>query len=166
MYFASYGFSGVLPGAAQAFFAFTGFDVVAEAADEVMHPGKNIPKSFLVSIIVSTFCFIGVAIVLTLMVPSQSLDKYAPLAKAFGQAAFPGAQYIILIGGVCATSSALFCSVYSTSRVVYSMSVDGLIFKWFSKVHNKTQVPHRATLTSGIVTALLALLFNVNELVR
>lgn len=164
--FASYGFSGVLPGAAQAFFAFSGFDVVAEAAEEVIHPEKNIPKSFLITIIVSTLCYMGVAIILTLMVPSHSLDKYAPLVKAFGQAAFPGAQYIILIGGICATISALFCSVYSTSRVVYSMSVDGLLFKWFSKVHTKTQVPHRATVASGIVTALLALLFDVNELVE
>lgn len=166
MNFASYGFSGVLPGAAQAFFAFSGFDVVAEAAEEAIYPEKNVPKSFLVTIIVSTLCYIGVAMVLTLMVPSHSLDIHAPLAKAFGQAAFPAAQYIILIGGICATISVLFCSVYSTSRVVYCMSVDGLLFKWFSKVHNKTQVPHRATLVSGIVTALLALVFDVNELVE
>ena len=164
--FASHGFSGVLPGAVQAFFAFSGFDVVAEAAEEVIHPEKNIPKSFLITIVVSTLCYIGVATVLTLMVPSNSLDQYAPLVRAFGQTTFPGAQYIILIGGVCATISALFCSVYSTSRIVYSMSVDGLLFKWFSKVHTNTQVPHRATVASGIVTALLALLFDVNELVR
>ena len=166
MNFASYGLSGVLPGAAQAFFAFSGFDVVAEAAEEAIYPEKNVPKSFLVTIIVSTLCYIGVAIVLTLMVPSHSLDIHAPLAEAFGQAAFPAAQYIILIGGVCATISVLFCAVYSTSRVVYCMSVDGLLFKWFAKVHSKTQVPLRATLASGIVTALLALLLNVNDLVR
>lgn len=164
--FAPHGFSGVLAGAAPAFFAFSGFDVVAEAAEEVIQPEKNIPKSFVITIIVSTLCYIGVATVLTLMVPYNSLDQYAPLVKAFGQTTFPGAQYIILIGGICATVSALFCAVYSTSRIVYSMSVDGLVFKWFSKVHTKTQVPHRATMASGIVTALLALVFDVNELVR
>lgn len=164
--FASRGFSGVLTGAAQAFFAFSGFDVVAEAVEEVIHPEKNVPKSFFITIIVSTLCYVGVGVVLTLMVPSDSLDQYAPLVKAFGQTPFPGAQYFVLIGGVCATISALFCSVYSTSRVIYSMSVDGLLFKWFCKVHTKTQVPHRATMASGIVTALLALLFDVNELVR
>lgn len=164
--FTPHGISGVLRGAAIAFFAFTGFDVVAEAAEEAINPEKHIPKSFLVTITVSTLAYIGVAAVLSLMVPYNRLDQNAPLAEAFGRTTFPGAEYIIVCGGLCATISALFCSVYSTSRIVYSMSLDGLLFRWFSKVHNKTQVPHRATVVSGIVTALLALVFDVQQLVR
>ena len=164
--FTPHGVSGVLRGAAVAFFAFTGFDVVAEAAEEAISPEKNIPKSFLVTITVSMLAYIGVAAVLSLMVPYNSLDQYTPLAEAFRQTTFPGAQYIVVCGGLCATISALFCSVYSTSRIVYSMSLDGLLFRWFSKVHTKTQVPHRATVVSGISTALLALVFDVNQLVR
>lgn len=163
--FMPYGVHGVLRGAAKAFFAFTGFDVVAEAAEEAIAPEKNIPRSLFLIIAISTFAYVGVATVLTLMVPYHVLDVYAPLAEAFQRRTFSGAKYIILCGGICATISALFCSVYSTSRIVYSMSVDGLLFRWFSNVHAKTQVPCRAILVSGIITALLAMIFEVNQLV-
>lgn len=164
--FVPHGVSGVLQGAAGAFFAFSGFDVVAEAAEEAIDPEKNIPRSFFITIMVSTLAYLGVATVLTLMVPYYNLDEYAPLAEAFGHKTFPGAMYIVVCGGICATVSALFCAVYSTSRIVYSMSVDGLLFRWFSKVHTKTQVPYRATVASGIITALIALMFDVNQMVR
>ncbi|XP_022802551.1 probable cationic amino acid transporter isoform X1 [Stylophora pistillata] len=164
--FMPYGVSGVLEGAAGAFFAFSGFDIVAEAAEEAVDPEKNLPKSFFITIILSTLAYISVASVLTLMVPYYELDKYAPLAEAFGRKTFSGAMYIIVSGGICATVSALLCAVYSTSRIVYSMSVDGLLFRWFSKVHSTTQVPYRATLVSGIITALIALMFDVNQMVE
>ncbi|KAJ7379560.1 Cationic amino acid transporter 4 [Desmophyllum pertusum] len=165
--FMPHGLPGVLQGSAEAFFAFSGFDMVAEAAEEAIDPEKNIPRSFFITIIVSTLAYVGVATVLTLMVPYYKLNDYAaPLAEAFGQMTFSGAKYIILCGGICATVSALFCSVYSTSRIVYSMSVDGLLFRWFSKVHTTIQVPHRATIVSGIITAVLALVFDVNQLVE
>lgn len=164
--FIPYSVSGVLEGAAGAFFAFSGFDIVAEAAEEAVDPEKNLPKSFFITILLSTLAYISVASVLTLMVPYYDLDEYAPLAEAFGRKTFPGAMYIVVCGGISATISALLCAVYSTSRIFYSMSVDGLLFRWFSKVHSKTQVPYRATLISGIITALIALLFDVNQMVR
>ena len=165
--FMPHGVHGVLRGAAIAFFAFTGFDIVAEAAEEAIEPEKNIPRSLFLIIVISTLAFVGVATVLTLMVPYRDLkmDSFAPLADAFQQRTFPGARYIVLCGGICATISALFCAVYSTSRIVYSMSIDGLLFRWFSKVNAKTQVPGRATLVSGIITAFLAMIFSVNQLV-
>lgn len=160
------GVHGVLRGAAITFFPFSGFDVVAEAAEEAIDPEKNVPRSYFLIIIISTLAYVGVAAVLTLMVPYHALDKYAPLADAFERRTFHGAKYIILCGGICATISALFCAVYSTSRIVYSMSFDGLLFRWFSKVHTKTQVPCRAILVAGVITAILALVFNVNQLVE
>lgn len=159
------GVSGVLQGAAKAFFAFSGFDIVAEAAEEAIDPEKNIPWSLFVIITISTLAYVGVATVLTLMTPHNTLDTYAPLAEAFQRKTFSGAKYIIICGGICATISALFCTVYSTSRIVYSMASDGLLFRWFSKVHAKTQVPSRAIVVSGMITALLAMMFKVDQLV-
>lgn len=163
--FMPHGVKGLLIGAASAFFAFAGFDIVAEAAEEAIEPEKNIPRSLVLIIAISTVAYVGVATVLTLMLPHHTLDVYAPLSGAFQLKGFPGAKYIVIFGGICATISALFCAVYSTSRIIYSMSMDGLLFRWFSKVHAKTQVPGRAIVVSGIITALLALLFEVDQLV-
>ena len=165
--FMPHGLHGILRGTAIAFLAFTGFDVVAEAAEEAVQPEKSIPRSLFLIIIMSTLAYVGVSTVLTLMMPYKQLkhDAFAPLADAFQERTFGGAKYIVLSGGICATISALFCCIYSTSRVVHSMSVDGLLFRWFSQINHKSQVPGRATFVSGIIMAILAMIFQVNQLV-
>ena len=163
--FAPYGTRGIMRGAASAFYAFSGFDVVTTAAEEAVNPQTNIPLSLILIVTISTMAYFGVATVLTLMLPYQQLDPFAPLAQAFAQGKFPAAKYIIAVGGICATTSALVCAVFSPSRIVYSMSVDGLLFRWFSHVSDKTHVPIRATIVAGCVTALLAMIFDINQLV-
>ena len=164
--FTPYGIQGVLRGAASAFFAFAGFDVVTTAAEEVIYPQRNIPLSLLLIITISTIAYLGVTTILTLMLPYHDLDPFAPLAKAFATGGnFPAAKYIICCGGICATVSALVCVVFSPSRILYSMSVDGLFFRWFSYVDDKTHTPIRATIIPGCLSAMLALIFDINQLV-
>lgn len=64
--FMPHGFQGVLQGAATAFFAFSGFDIVAEAAEEALEPEKNIPWALCLIIAISTLSYMGVATVLNL----------------------------------------------------------------------------------------------------
>ncbi|KAJ7379566.1 Cationic amino acid transporter 4 [Desmophyllum pertusum] len=164
--FAPYGTRGVLRGAASAFYAFGGFDVITTAAEEAVNPQTNIPLSLILTVTISTMAYFGVATTLTLMLPYHQLDAFAPLAQAFAQGNFPAAKYIIAVGGICATISALVCAVFSPSRIVYSMSVDGLLFRWFSHVNDKTHAPVRATITAGCLTALMAMIFDINQLVE
>ncbi|KAJ7379567.1 hypothetical protein OS493_013959 [Desmophyllum pertusum] len=164
--FAPYGTRGVLRGAASAFYAFAGFDVVTTAAEEVINPQTNIPLSLILTMTISTMAYFGVVITLTLMLPYYQLDAFAPLAQAFAQQTFPAAKYIIAVGGICATLSALVCVVFSPSRIIYSMSADGLLFRWFSHVNDKTHAPVRATITVGCLTALMAMIFGIDQLVE
>lgn len=164
--FVPYGVQGILRGAASAFFAFSGFDVVTTAAEEAIYPQRNIPLSLILTITISTFAYLGVTAVLTLMLPYHELDPFAPLAKAFSHDGnFPAAEYIIACGGICATISSLVAVVFSPSRIVYSMSTDGLVFRWFSLVNDKTHSPIRATVIAGCFSAALALIFDLNQLV-
>lgn len=163
--FAPYGTQGVLQGAASAFYAFAGFDVVTTAAEEAVNPQTSIPLSLILIVTISTMAYFGVATVLTLMLPYHQLDHFAPLVQAFAQADFPAAKYIITVGGICATISALVCTVFSPSRIVYSMSVDGLLFRWFAHVDDKNHTPIRATIVAGCVAALLAMIFDIKQLV-
>jgi len=163
--FAPYGTRGVLQGAASAFYAFAGFDVVTTAAEEAINPQTNIPLSLIFIVTIGSMAYFGVATVLTLMLPYQQLDPFAPLVQAFTQANFPAAQHIISVGGICATISALVCDVFSSSRIVCSMSVDGLLLRWFAHVDDKKHTPIRATIISGCFAALLAMIFDIKQLV-
>lgn len=164
--FVRYGVKGVLGGAANAFFAFAGFDIIASAAQETVDPQKNIPLSLIFTITICTISLLGVAAVLTLAVPYEQLASFASLAKTFLKVGnFPAAEYIIACGGICATLSALVSLMYSPSRILYVMSLDGLLFTWFSQVSNQTHSPARATLAAGVFSAILALIFEIKQLV-
>ena len=163
--FSPYGTRGVLQGAASAFYAFAGFDVVTTAAEEAINPQTNIPLSLIFIVTIGSMAYFGVATVLTLMLPYQQLDPFAPLVQAFTQANFPAAQHIISVGGICATISALVCDVFSSSRIVCSMSVDGLLLRWFAHVDDKKHTPIRATIIAGCIAALLAMIFDIKQLV-
>lgn len=164
--FFPYGGSGVLSGAATCFYAFVGFDIIATTGQEAKNAPKSIPIAIVASLIVVFICYFGVSAVITLMVPYDHLDKLSPIPNAFAQVGVPAAQYIIGIGAVCGLAASLLGSLFPLPRIIYSMSSDGLLFRCLSKVHPKTEVPVVATIYPGIITAVFALLFDLQELVE
>ena len=65
------GFGGVVTGGAIIFFTYIGFDSVSTAAEEAKAPQKDIPFGIIASLIVCTLLYVGVALVLTGMLPYQ-----------------------------------------------------------------------------------------------
>ena len=88
--FAPYGFSGIGAGAAYIFFAYIGFDAVSTTAQEAKNPQRDLPIGIILSLIICTVLYIGVAAVLTGMVPWQQVNIEAPIARAFLTADSPG----------------------------------------------------------------------------
>ena len=163
--FAPYGVRGVLTAAGSCFYAFVGFDVIGTASEEAINPKRSVPLSIILTLAISFLAYFGVATVLTLMMPYHELNQFAPLAEVFAQRGFSGAKYVVATGGLCATISTLLTNSFASPRVMYSMASDGLLFNWFAHVHEKTKVPVRAALVNGILVAILALLFDVKQLV-
>lgn len=164
--FFPYGASGVLSGAATCFYAYVGFDIIATTGAEAKNAPKSIPIAIVVSLIVIFVCYFGVSAVVTLMIPFDQLDKLSPIPNAFVQRGFPLAKYIIGVGAVCGLSSSLLGSQFPLPRIIYAMASDGLLFKSFASVNPRTEVPVVATVYPGLLTAIIALLFDLNELVE
>ena len=163
--FAPYGVGGVLTAAGSCFYAFVGSDVIATASEEAINPKRSVPLSIILSLIISFLAYFGVATVLTLILPYEQLSQFAPLAEAFAQRGFRGAKYVVATGGLCATMNTLLITLFAVPRVTYTMACDGLLFNWFDRVHEKTKVPVRAAFFGGVLSAILALLFDVKQLV-
>ena len=163
--FTPYGVSGVLTAAGSCFFAFVGSDVIGTASEEAINPKRSVPLSIILTIAISFFAYFGVATVLTLMLPYDHLSRFAPLAEAFPQRGFSGAKYVVATGGLCATMNALLSTSFAVPRITYSMASDGLLFKWFDRVHETTKVPVRAALVDGVLSAILATLLDMKQLV-
>ena len=166
--FMPFGFSGVVTGAAVIFFAYIGFDAVSTAAQEAKNPQRDMPIGILGSLAACTVLYILVAGIMVGLVDYKLLtNAAAPIAVAI-DAALQRAQgstmgtilqvfpTIIKVGAVLGLSSTMVVMMMGQPRVFYSMSKDGLLPAWASKIHPKYQTPHITTLITGAIVAILA----------
>ncbi|MEK7670367.1 MAG: amino acid permease, partial [Bacteroidota bacterium] len=160
------GFSGVWTGASLIFFAFIGFDAISTAAEECKNPGRDMPIGIIGSLIVCTIIYIGTAAVLTGMQPWHQLGVADPLAAAFANLGLDWAAGIISLGAVISMTAVLLVFQMGQPRIFFSMSRDGLLPKYFSKVHKKYKTPHTTTIWTGVVVATISGVANINEIVE
>ncbi len=164
--FGEFGWSGILRGAGVVFYAYLGFDALSTAAQEAKNPQRDMPKGILISLSVCAILYIAVTAVLTGIVNYTELDVAAPIALAIDQvgASLSWLSPLIKLGAIAGLSSVILVMMLGQSRIYYAISKDGLLPKFFSKVHSKHGVPHRATIFACIVTVIFAGLFPLHVL--
>ncbi len=156
------GLSGVFMGAFLIFFAYIGFDAISTTAEETKNPQKDIPIGILGTLAICTALYIGVALVLTGMVPYKLIDIQAPIAHAMhfvGKDWFAG---FISAGAIAGLTSVLLVYQLGTVRILYAMSRDKFLPRTLRIVNRKTRIPNLLTWICGLVVIIGSLFMDLN----
>ncbi|MFP3729087.1 amino acid permease [Priestia filamentosa] len=162
--FAPFGIEGIMAGSAAVFFAFLGFDALSTSAEEVKNPQRDLPIGIIASLVVCTIIYVLVCLVMTGVVPYTELnvpEAMAYVLHAVGQDAVAG---IVTIGAIIGIMAVIFAYIYAATRVLFSMSRDGLLPKSFSKTNEKTGAPVFSTWLIGIISSVIGGVINLKEL--
>ncbi|MGW7514883.1 amino acid permease [Streptomyces sp. NPDC054796] len=156
--FAPEGIGGIGAGASLAFFSFIGFDAISTAGEEVKNPRRNIPLAILVTIGVVTLLYCLVSVAALGAMPWQDVGgKPAALSLIVNHAT--GSTFgstVIAVGAVVAIASVVLAVMYGQTRILMSMSRDGLMPKVFERVSPKTATPVANTWIVAVVFAVPA----------
>lgn len=137
-------------------FAYIGFDAVSTAAEEVKRPQRDLPIGIIASLAICTVLYIVVSLILTGIVPFHMLNVSDPVAFAFEFVNLHGLSWIVALGAITGITTVLLVMMYGQTRLLYSMSRDGLLSPVFSKISGKSQTPATGTWVAGIIIALFS----------
>ncbi|MEN3279716.1 MAG: basic amino acid/polyamine antiporter, family, partial [Solirubrobacteraceae bacterium] len=160
------GFSGISNAAALIFFAYIGFDAVSTAGAEAREPKRDLPIAVVGSLLIATVIYILVAITAVGLAPASKLaGSQAPLTDALRSGAGVGswAGDLLSLGALVAISSVVLTFFYGQTRIFYSMSRDGLVPTWFTRLTSR-RTPARITIPVGILTAIGAAVIPLSQL--
>jgi amino acid transporter len=143
-------------------FAFIGIELASTMADEIRHPERDVPRSVVITGIISLVAYVLVADALLALVPAGELGAIQGVMQAVNQgAAAAGASWLvapiaivmaIAIGG---SASAWFAG---PARIPFVAGLNHALPEALGRVHPRWGSPHVALITCAIISAALTAL--------
>lgn len=150
--------SGIAYASLLAFFAFIGFEDLANVVEEAKVPHRDIPRAMVLTLVISTALYLLVAAVAISAVPAMQLAASpAPLSIVYRAVADVNPATISVIA-IVATLNTILAQMTMASRVIYGMARQGDLPHFTGHVHPKTATPLIATAFIVAATLMLALL--------
>ncbi len=150
--------SGIGYASLLAFFAFIGFEDLANVVEEAKVPQRDIPRAMVLTLVISTVLYVAVAAIAVAAVPVAELAASpAPLSLVFRTLAGVSPATISVIA-IVATLNTILAQMTMAARVVYGLARQGDLPGFAGRVHPKTATPLIATALIVAATLALALL--------
>ena len=137
------------------FFAYTGFEVIAIAAEDMKNPKKNLPRAIIMCMLLVSVLYMAILAVSIGVLGTDLANTKAPVQDAFNVIVGPIGMYIVLIGTLISMGGINFAEAYYAPRVATSMAEDGMLPNALSK-RNRFNAPYVAAIVTAIASVLLA----------
>ncbi len=167
-------FSGGFPGLIQAmgytFIAMQGFDLIAAVGGDVRSPSRNIPRAMILSLLIALAVYLPMLLIIALLGPAgnESIvqlagrDPEAVIAIAAERYLGSFGYWLVIVGAVLATLSALQANLFAASHIVRAMACDRTFPAVVRLVSLRRGTPYVAiSVTALIIIIILVFLENV-----
>jgi L-asparagine permease len=135
-------------------FAYASIELVGTTAGETKNPEKVMPKAINTVIIRIAVFYVGSILLLSLLLPYTAYKAgESPFVTFFGTVGIEGVDVIMNLVVLTAALSSLNAGLYSTGRILRSMSLAGSAPRFAGKI-SRTGVPFGGILLTGVVTLL------------
>ena len=155
--------SNILYSLSVTFFAFEGFRVITNTAEDMPDPARTLPKAMMAAVLFVMLLYVAISFAVfgNLPVDKVIAAKDFALAQAalpvFGNVGFTAVTITALI----ATASAINANLYSATNVTYKLAKDGELPEVFGEPISHSR---EGLVISGILVIVLAVLFDLSEI--
>lgn len=160
------GAAGVTAAASSVFFSYIGFDAASTAGEEAKNPKRDLPRAIILSMVIVTTMYVLVAVAAIGARQWQWFETAkAPLVQIVHELTQSNlAVFIFAASAVLAILSVVITVLYGQSRILLTMSRDGMVPRVFGIVSPRTGTPLVGTLVTGVLVAITAALIPLGEL--
>ena len=154
--FFTHGVSGFGVSLLPLFFAYAGFESIAQTAGEVKDSTHRLPRILLKGITITALFYAFTSIVSFGVLPGGRLQaSSAPMAEVASMYLPKGAAKFVTIGAVAAIMTALNGTIFVPSRLGIMLVEDGLAPRWLGFINKATATPIRGLTLTMVCCALL-----------
>jgi len=157
----SLGFLHGLGGASRiGIYDYLGYYDVCYIGEEVRQPGRVIPRSILISLLVVAVVYVGINLSIIGVVPwreladaaQQNLPAAQFMVSIFMERVYgPGVATVFTLMILWTTFASTFALLLGYSRIPYAAAEDGYFFRVFARLHPTQQFPHVSLLVIGLL---------------
>jgi len=148
------GMTGIILAFILIFFAFIGFEDMANVAEEVKRPKKTLPRAIILSVLITAIIYILVSVSSVRILNWEEISQSAaPLADVATKGLGLGGGITLTVIALFATSSTILITLVAGARILYGMARGGSFPSTLGKVHPKTGTPWIAVIGIFITSA-------------
>ncbi|MDD3716651.1 MAG: amino acid permease, partial [Candidatus Marinimicrobia bacterium] len=161
------GFLSLISTAGLVFVSFGGLTKIADIAEEIKDPGRNIPLGMLLSFFVVTFIYVmAVGVTIGILEPQRLSGSPVPLSLGAGQIMGKAGVIVLSLAAVTAFVTTANAGILAASRTPMAMSRDSLLPPVFSRMSRKRGTPVIAILFTSFFMLLVIIFLNIESLVK
>jgi APA family basic amino acid/polyamine antiporter len=136
------GFTGIAIAFVLIFFAFIGFEDMANVAEEVKRPKKTLPRAIILSVVISGIIYVLVSLAVVRVVSWEELSmSAAPIALVAERGLGSEAHILLSAIALFAITNTVLITLVAGSRIFYGMAKEKVFPSILEKIHFKTKTP-------------------------